>query len=82
MDEYQERQQARELLEAEVSRDFPDVVNQIKYVGKVVLVRYRALCFTPTPECIRRIGALAVVCSLHGATVIFAGDSVLEVRAE
>ena len=82
MDEWQEHQQARELLEAEVKRDFPGLIERINEGGKTVFVRYGILCRTPTPECLRRVGALAVVCSWHGATVIFAGDRVIEVRAE
>jgi hypothetical protein len=82
MDESQQRQQARELLEAEVKHDFPGLVERIKEGGKAVFVRYRVLCLTPTPECLRRVGALAVLCSWHDCTVIFASDRVIEVRAK
>ena len=35
---------------------------------------------TLTPECLRRVGALAVLCSWYGCTAIFASDRVLEDR--
>ena len=80
MDESQERQQATELLIAEVSRDFPGLVERIKYGSQAVFVRYEVLCYPPTPECIRRVGALAILCPWYGCTAIFASDRVLEVR--
>jgi len=83
MDEYQQQQQERDLLEAEVKRDFPGFVDRIKDGGKAVFVGYKSiLCRTLTPECIRRIGALVVLCSYYGATVIFASDIAREVRAD
>jgi hypothetical protein len=82
MDEFQERQQARELMEAEVSRDFPGLVDRIKYGGKPVFVRYGVLCWSPSPECLHRIGTLVVLCTWYDCTVIFASDRVLEVRAK
>ena len=80
MDEWQEHQQARELLEAEVKRDFPDLIQTINAGSKAVFIRYEVLCYPPTPECLRRVGALAVLCSWYGCTAIFASDRVLEVR--
>jgi hypothetical protein len=80
MDESQERQQAFDVLVAEVSRDFPGLVERIKYGGQAVFARYEVLCYPPTPECLRRVGALAAVCSWYGCTAIFASDRVLEVR--
>jgi hypothetical protein len=80
MDESQERQQATELLIAEVSRDFPGLVERIKYQSQAVFFRYEVLCYPPTPECIRRVGALAILCSWYGCTAIFASDRVVEVR--
>jgi hypothetical protein len=80
MDQSQERQQARELLEAEVKRDFPDLIQTIKMGSKAALIRYEVLCYPPTPECLRRIGAVVVLCSWYGCTTIFASDLVVEVR--
>lgn len=82
LDAFQRRQQARAFLTAEVEREFLGLVARINEGGKAVLVRYRTLCYEPTPECIRRIGALVVLCAMHGASVTFASDRVIEVRIE
>lgn len=62
------------LLRAEVELDFPGLIEELDSGMQVVLVTDSELGKDLSPDVLRRIGGMVMMCNHHGAAVIFVNE--------
>lgn len=59
------------MLKAEVSFDFPDLIPELESGSRVILITDKDIGLDLSPEALRRLGGMTVLCSYYGAAVVF-----------
>ncbi len=62
------------LLKTEVSLDFPRLIPQLEAGQQVVLVTDQEFASGLSPDVLRRLGGMVMLCSFYGAAVVFVNE--------